>query len=193
MSRPPALAAQLGVSVGALHVRVHPGLGLLRTLLPAGAALGAGLVLSEPRGLAALRAAVLGAPRAGAGAAPAALAKGAAWASRDALVGALVGALAVAGLAAGGATWALQDRDGGPLREDPAPVVRARSEGTSTAGTPLVVAPTARTPAAVLPLEVEAPPTAAPAPDERAWDLAAWLAYYRSTSAAQRSTPPTRL
>jgi len=168
-------AAQLGVSVGALHVRVHRGLGLLRALLPAGAALGAGMVLTEPRGVAALRAAVLGAPRAGAGAAPAALAKGVAWASRDALVG----ALALAGLAAGGATWALQDDGGEPSRERPAPVVRARSEDTSTASTPLVVAPAARTPAAVVPLEVEAPPTAAPAPDERAWDLAAWLAYYR--------------
>ncbi|MEM8711206.1 MAG: sigma-70 family RNA polymerase sigma factor [Planctomycetota bacterium] len=49
------VAERLGISRSALHVRVHRGLGLLKGLLPAGAATAAGLVAFAPRGLAAVR------------------------------------------------------------------------------------------------------------------------------------------
>ena len=54
------IAGRLGITSGALHVRVHRGLGLLRGLLPAGVAVATGLVVTEARGLAAVRGAVLG-------------------------------------------------------------------------------------------------------------------------------------
>lgn len=56
----PEAAEQLGISVGALHVRIHRGIRLLRGALPAGAALSAGIAAPSARGLAAIRGEVLG-------------------------------------------------------------------------------------------------------------------------------------
>jgi RNA polymerase sigma factor (sigma-70 family) len=56
---PAQIARGLGLSTGAVHVRLHRGLELLRRALPAGAALSGALAVAPPRGLAQVRSAVL--------------------------------------------------------------------------------------------------------------------------------------
>ncbi len=171
-------AAQIGVSPGALHVRIHRGLGLLRALLPTGVAFGAGLVTAEPRGLAPLRAAILGAHVPPALPLPAALARGGVHVTGQAALASLT----VAGLAVGGAVWANYDADRSAPGATPTPLEIAETEVAE-------LSHRRREPAPIAPFRAEVASAVASAAPESKVDVAAtdddqelrhWLALYRA-------------
>ena len=106
---PREIAARLGISANATSVRLHRGLAKLRKALPAGVAFGAVVALRPERGLAAMRASVLG---------QAATAGGAKSAAAVGLGGAQLAWLAVGVTAAVGAGgWSLRGGDESPPSE----------------------------------------------------------------------------
>ncbi|QDU66394.1 RNA polymerase sigma factor [Engelhardtia mirabilis] len=125
------IAQGLGLSAGAVHVRIHRGLKLLRRALPVGASLGGALTTNRARGLESLRAEVL--QIAGDGGAtitaPASVGAALAWKS----LAAAASLTAIAGLVVTLGPWDAP-RAEGPIEAAAAAPALASSRTQSTAG-----------------------------------------------------------
>ena len=173
-------AAQVGLSPGALHVRIHRGLGLLRASLPAGVAFGAGLVTAEPRGLAPLRAAILGGHVPRALPLPAVFARGGIHVTGQAVLG----SLAVAGLAVGGGVWAhfAAERSADGATSTSLEMVETEAaERSQQRNEPLPSDPL-RTEVVTAPTPVVSEPTVDSAAIDDELEFSQWLALYRAAS-----------
>ncbi|QDV08835.1 ECF RNA polymerase sigma factor SigW [Planctomycetes bacterium Poly30] len=181
---PATIAKKLGITQGALHVRVHRGLGQLRSLLPAGTALGAGLMASEARGLASVRGVVLGSSAAGGAAVASAGVNSAAMgaASGGAMAGwpLSLAAATTIGLVGGGAAMAIWRQPTAPDAAiagmaGPAPVVAMVPPPD-----PVELAPLPERRAALTIDEPPAPSDPPNTPMDAALTAVDWLDLYRN-------------